>query len=386
MRIYFLLCFILSSVAAIGQLEEGVLEPPIDLNKFGPFQLRDFYADISIDKPLPAQHKLPFSSIKIIDRRQDTVKIGFIPAGPNREGPYSFECMRVRGGLTYALENVLNEHYQPSFSNDSTHLYIVVKRFWADPFPNNKIEQTENIEGKSVFDIYFNFELFYEKNNLYYPLKKIDTLFQTFISDSIEGCSDRRIKNCKVYGYALAKVFEEIDFNFYASRMDKIKNKISRQRLDSFINKYNNYPILNDSVFQKGVYMSFEEFRNNNPSVKNYTTELLRKGANKMLVVYDEENGKRERIKEYWGYCDGENIFSKFTPYPLFRFGSTFEFFVDKQEYRVAIREYQKLHNKVGIFEPVFINRIMFIIKVFIPGTLNKAEPMQLDMETGNIY
>ncbi len=107
-----------------------------------------------------------------------------------------------------------------------------------------------------------------------------------------------------------------------------------------------------------------------------------------MLMVYNEENNKHERIAKYWGYCDGVNVFSKLTPYPMSRFGNTFEFFIDKEEYHAAIMEYRKLKSitqKID-FESTYINHIFLVLNILTSGTLDNVEPVQLDMETGRIY
>jgi hypothetical protein len=68
--------------------------------------------------------------------------------------------------------------------------------------------------------------------------------------------------------------------------------------------------------YNKGVYKSFEEFRNNAPSetgniiVKGKTTAAqvyLMSAPNELLIV--DSTGKEHKIKKYWGYCDGINVY-----------------------------------------------------------------------------
>jgi hypothetical protein len=68
--------------------------------------------------------------------------------------------------------------------------------------------------------------------------------------------------------------------------------------------------------YTKGVYKSFEEFRNNAPSE---TGNVIIKGKTNAAQVYllsaptellyIDSTGKEKKIKKYWGYCDGANIF-----------------------------------------------------------------------------
>ena len=203
MRILFLLFYILISASLTAQEK-----------RFTPADLKEYFADLSINKPLPVGYKLPFSSIKVIDSRPDTTKIGFIRVNPNKSGQNSYKKILIDKGLRQSLESIINEHYHSCFSNDSLQLLIVIKRFWADPFPDRQIQEQGDIARSSVFDMYIRFELFFLKSDLYYPVKRIDTLFQAGEDEPIPGCDDRKMRDCEMYGYSVSKVIEGIDFEY----------------------------------------------------------------------------------------------------------------------------------------------------------------------------
>ncbi len=54
-----------------------------------------------------------------------------------------------------------------------------------------------------------------------------------------------------------------------------------------------------------GVYTSFDEFRNNAPSIRDFEIKLEKKER----VLYIREQGRSYYSHNAWGYCDGKNIF-----------------------------------------------------------------------------
>lgn len=361
MRIVFFISYILSSIILPAQSKEII-----------PDKLDYFFADISINNPLPAGYKLPFSSIEIIDYRPDTSKIGFIRNNPNSHGNKAYKIIVTKNGLRQSLTDLLNRYYKSCFSNDSLQLVIVVKRFWADPYPNRNIQQQGNAVRSSVFDMHLRLEFFLKKDNWYYPVKRTDTVFQTGEGGVVPGCSGGELRKCEMYGYAVSKVFENTDFNYYADRLDKPRSKLTAQGLDSFNKKYSDYPVVHAETLNKGVYLNFNEFRQNKPSVIKYKVEEIKKKDRTMYVVYDTSNAEPVRIANYWGYCNGENIYcGYYMKHPLIKTGNTFEFFIDRLEYH---QDYTVVSGPYGT--------------MYIPSQYkNKAlEPVQIDMETGKIY
>ena len=58
--------------------------------------------------------------------------------------------------------------------------------------------------------------------------------------------------------------------------------------------------------FVKGIYMSFDEFKNNNPT---YKIEFQKRGEN--IYIYDDSLKKDVAVNpnKVWGYSDGSNIY-----------------------------------------------------------------------------
>ena len=79
-----------------------------------------------------------------------------------------------------------------------------------------------------------------------------------------------------------------------------------------------NIPILIDSLLVEGIYYSFEEFKQNNPSKKEaFSMEETKEGyriinTKKQLSYFLNLNQvSKINMKNVWGFCDGENVYRK---------------------------------------------------------------------------
>jgi hypothetical protein len=106
------------------------------------------------------------------------------------------------------------------------------------------------------------------------------------------------------------------------NRINTAKNKKMKKLIliilfFSFSNAFAQYPILNDSIKKPGIYRTFEEFRNNQPSiVMNFkiASEEVKYGSigfRKALMTYglDFSAKMSQNIGLIYGFCDGKDIF-----------------------------------------------------------------------------
>ncbi|PSL49313.1 hypothetical protein CLV51_101644 [Chitinophaga niastensis] len=76
--------------------------------------------------------------------------------------------------------------------------------------------------------------------------------------------------------------------------------------------------ITNARTLKKGLYKSFEEFQTNSPSeegdliIKNRSAaaQIYLLASRNELVIRD-AGGQEHKIKNYWGFCDGQYIYIK---------------------------------------------------------------------------
>lgn len=322
----------------------------------------------------PSEIKLPFKRIKILDSRFDTSKIGYIPNTDNLAGKRNaFRKMTLRGGNGIAIQTYYNDYYAESFTSNDFELLIVMKRFWisGNSSSNNKRMEVAN-SGKDNSSILCKWEYYIGKNGHYLPVKRMDTTFivdedlKNYLNDKLSSKRLHHVKN------SLHALIEVLDFSNGINQFDKQPKK-SINEIDEFNKRMNNIPRLKDSSFKKGVYLSFDDFKNNQPSIIDFQEKKMRYGRfNKNTEDYLEDM-KGQTIGNYWGYSDGKDFrYGMLGNEKIYRIQNTFCFFIKVVGYTVE-------HGNQGQFGGSGINTI----------SKNKYEtwvPFQIDMETGQIY
>lgn len=320
---------------------------------------------LSAQRIAPSDIKLPFSSIKIIDSRFDTSKLGFLPVyNIIRDKRNVFRKIRFKSdkSIAVSLEEYYNEYYKESFLPNDFELLIVMKRFWV-----SGIDYTRSKEGNLVnnldatTNLYCKWEYYLGKEGLYLPVKRIDTIMQvsddlaTYISEEFNELRLARFKFC------LKALIELFDFDKAIAQFYKQPKK-RMEEIVKYNDNRNEIKILKDSAFQKGIYLSFDEFKNNKPSITAYKEKHTAYGHFKSESYLEDIKGNL--ISGYWGYSDGKDFrFGKFGNDIIFRVGNTFEFFVHVKQ--VAFDNSTPVTTKANI-------------KVWMP--------YQIDMENGLIY
>jgi hypothetical protein len=153
---------------------------------------------LKVERTVSTEIKLPFKSIKIIDSRFDTSKIGYIPFTDFIAGKKKlYEKMLLKGGVSNAVESYYNEYYTGSFTQNDFELLIVMKRFWIS---GNAIDNPKRIEVvnsvKMNSNIYCKWEYYLGKNGKYLPIKRIDTVFRYTGDLAKYGEEEFRKKSC----------------------------------------------------------------------------------------------------------------------------------------------------------------------------------------------
>jgi hypothetical protein len=361
MRLLLFLFFMITGLMVFAQKDDKIKGSPDKLA----------YVDFSLraQRIAPSDIKLPFSSIKIIDSRFDTSKIGFVPIEFYVPSPtsglqqvISFKKIRIYGGIAQSIEDYYKVYYENSFTQNGLQLLLVMKRFWISGIDNTSGTRMDIVGNlKTSTNFYIKWEYYLGKDNNYLPVKRIDTLLkeQDVIDYTLKGeFSESRQAYFKV---VLKSLIEILDFNravtAYESQPKKTFNEIN-----DFNAKRNNLVILQDSIIKKGVYLSFDEFANNNPSIKDFNIKKMRYGVFKSEPYLEKPDG--EMISEYWGYSDGKEMrFGKFGNELIYRKGNTFEFYV-----------LVKLNNTSDVTAAIGGNQLYLKM------------PYQLDMETGLPY
>ncbi len=324
--------------------------------------------------------KLPFSKIRIIDSRPDTSKIGYafdndIFTGKKR----SFQRVQFRNGNGHAIERYYAAYFSNAFTQNDFELLIVMKRFWlsANVISNEKRVEASNSVGADE-KLYCKWEYYLGKNGKYLPAKRVDTVL------IIAGDPDRynyyktereRYQELKS---ALNKLVEMLDYSNAVNQFDNQPGKTLEQ-IYTFNNRLNMIPVLQDTAIRRGVYLNFEEFKNNRPSILDFTEKKTRYRLTNTENYL--ENAKGETISNYWGYSDGQVIrYGMLGNEKMFRVQNTFCFFIKVSGYVV---------NRNTKATDLTTNNAIGRRNSVEPVSKSKFEiwvPYQIDMETGTIY
>ena len=314
----------------------------------------------------PSSIQFPFGGIVMTDARFDTSKLGFeIHKKYVNLGIKDFKKIKLKGGVKSNISDFYNDYYQHCFSHSDDRLFIVIKTLWIDNLPDHSYreERIINIIKESYEDIYIKVEFYLKRVNDYYPLKRVDTVFQ--LTEQNIHSPDLKFKknNLSFFLFTLKSLLETYDFNTmtaYAS----IKKQLSINEIDSFNNKRFSIPVLKAKMFTNGVYLHFKEFANNDPSVGENDYNIDKKGR-----VMIKEDRADERF--YWAYANDSGIHIQgHRKVDFKRIGNTFEFF---------------LGNLTSI-QMTLTGNILDMNKDKGKKLMYLLTPRQIDMETGIIY
>ncbi|MGI8582063.1 MAG: hypothetical protein ACR2KX_07700 [Chitinophagaceae bacterium] len=368
MKIYLLMFVLFFTTCASSQINDN------------PDNLRAKIFELKV-KTIPGDSlKLPFESIKIIDSRPDTSKVGFMITRKflvtvNRV----FEKIMLKPGIEKGIENFYNEYYKYNFTPNGKVLLISIRKLWINSMPNRQGERQRNdLDRLSLQDIYAKFEYFLGSENTYVPLKRIDTTFQLSPITKTEGYDAADEKKLPFFCFALERMVENINYEYYIKNVGN-KKKMSREEIEEYNDKTINIPILN-SLTKKGVFLTFEEFKNNQPSILSFSKRKILK--KKIYEILDEKDNV---ILHYFGYYDGEKLAiakrlsTLFTGkisqdnYGIYRVGNSFQFF-----------ENHVLNGRAEV--GVWGNNQPKNSNIINPGSNIVWVPRQIDMESGEIY
>lgn len=276
--------------------------------------------------------KLPFFTIKVIDARFDSSKLGFIASpGAFNSSKTLFDVLKIQNGIARGLENYLNDYYINDSIITNYGLLIVLKKFWVTStrsYDYQKQSLSTVINGESR--IIAKWELYIFKEGEYLPFKRIDTLIES--KQSVKQLF--RDEDAAYYNredmYSVINSFIEKHDYLKALKVFPDRQKKTLKEIDSLNNARFIIPILTDKHINKGVFLNFNNFRMNTPSV----THFNEKNVKYSLTRSDQHltDHKDSIITNYWAYSTPK--YTRVGPYgteTIFRTGNTFEFFVKKR-------------------------------------------------------
>jgi hypothetical protein len=324
--------------------------------------------NINIDeKVIDHPHSIPFSQIDVIDARFDTSCVGFYSSD------FLSSCRKLffKTSSSDQVRNYLTKNYVLQNANDSSlKLLIIIEKLWmiggSRDSTNNIKSGFDNTVGYNVF---VKAKLMAQKNNNYYALYEVDSALG--FTQELEGQEHRFIQ--RALDVLMANISDkkavEIQMHHKAFALTDIK---------SYMNEKREMPILQDAVCKRGVYKTFDEFKQDNPSITDF--EIGKHSKTDALYLKDEK-GNEYIFRDFWGFCDGKKLFINKADnfFELYKHGSSF--------YMYGFTSFIK-GKAIG-------NQILGVALFGLVGAAaaptevkysSEKVLLQLDMETGELY
>ena len=358
------------------------------------FDVRHFRVKkISIAAPESLLEIKNMHGMAVLDLRADTSMVGFMQKKIVDPIPGLFNSAEIQTeqrvnkkptfiSLREGLQRETLQFIQHSINfRDDTSLpgiLMVIKKLWlSDELNlNYHIYADSRFAGPASLDVWTSgidvtIEFYLHDGNSYYPMYRYDSVISKALTISEYGSQYIAL----AFQLAMGKL-AQMD-----SRIPVIMNKTKFSLAEIKLHIQNDYnvPALRDTAFRQGVYMSFNEFKNNNPSKADFE---LKRDRLADIVYIKQQDGTDYVARNIWGYCDGKNVYvaSADNFFLLQRIANAFYIFGAKSPKRNESRNNASAgsyNGAPGAPVPYQYNNVRTAIQL---------EPFQLDWSTGKLY
>ena len=239
------------------------------------------------------------SGLEVVDARPDTMAIGL---ASTRHVPFFTVS---QGVFAYDAQQFLNSSIRFD-KPDSFSLVMVIKKCWLTSGLDEEMEQQiQNTDidssSKKISSLLVKIEFYLKKGPDHFVLYRFDTTITRNLYVSRDA--SMLVEQALIASFSKLK---EMDSKFQS--ISETKRKFSWDEIVAHNRKQYDLPVLKDSTHVRGVYFSFEEFRNNSPGQKEFEVEM-----DKLidLIFVKQADGKSVPVRDAWGYCDGDNFYIK---------------------------------------------------------------------------
>lgn len=249
-----------------------------------------------------------FSNIEIIDTRFDTVYMGFVHKGAlNRKAPIELAQSLKNEVLQFADTLIANA------SKESNTVLINIRNFFLS-------ERTGGMSETGTF--VFKAGCYLKNNDVY------DLMFATDIIITLYSNWDvtKKLETTANEQLALlikrAAIFNKDSATKTAYSFNDIEHIDTKEK--------ESIPVYNVELPQKGLYASFEAFKNNGPTDTSFIEEFHKKSNVPVFYTVDADNKKGKAIatKNYYAICDGQQLYfaTNYGVYPAIKKNYDFYF------------------------------------------------------------
>ncbi len=300
----------------------------------------------------------PFRSIEVVDYRPDSSRIGLFVV-KRQQADFLF-----KSSPGTVIKSFLNEAYTNPLASKT--LLVVIRELWFSDILFEK--QLDKVPSPFRSRISFRAETYVKENTGYIPLTYFDTTITS--PKNIIDIAPFRITEL------MTSLVEKINSSDISPAYLQTKRLLSFAAVDSFSNKSFSYPIDAPDTLREGVYASFEDFRNNKPSIFNY--EIEKENNSLMTLRLKDEQGKSYYSRKMWGYCDGQRTY-------VMMDGNLFPIFTyDRAYYVYGSKEYLVKRNNLPLLL-LFPGALVFATVPISENVTRHLRFFRLDIKTGEI-
>lgn len=237
-----------------------------------------------------------FNIIKVVDSRVDTTIIGIFKTGFNDSEK---ENVIYNQPLSSTLMGFLNNSL-PKI-NSSNSIILQVNKFAVNQYiAYTKVGFSTSKVKRQFAVLEARLSYFLKSGDEYLKLLERDYSFEE------KGISVGNKHSDNVYSLFKESLSDLEKTGFNAQEKEKLSwADIARKK--------STFPILTTTQLKKGIYMSFLEFRNNEPSVTNIEVVANPKDSTFQLMFISEAGTKKAITADtkIWGFSDGQNSYFK---------------------------------------------------------------------------
>lgn len=224
------------------------------------------------DKGAPVKINSPTGNIHLIQAMPDSSIFGYVQKGMGNRlvlaGP--------RKSITEDLQAYILEQYKEQFQPGGAALLIVIKDIRIN-------ERTFAMKERAYIHFLADSWLSLKDDGKYLYTATLDTTFKT-------GGMDVTASHGKNIAKSLNALISKAADNYSAAATATL---LSHEEIEALAHKRLDVPVLlQEETYKPGMYATYDEFLQNNPSINSYRTETSKKAGIRFFTAYGNENEK----------------------------------------------------------------------------------------------
>ncbi|MGC4234969.1 MAG: hypothetical protein QM594_18460 [Niabella sp.] len=235
------------------------------------------------DKGSPITINSPIGNIRLIQAIPDSSIFGYVQKGMGNRlvlaGP--------KKSITEDLQAYIQEQYKEQFQPGGAALLIIIKDIRIN-------ERTFAMKERAYIHFLADSWISLNNDGKYLYTSTLDTIFKT-------GGMDVTASHGKNIAKSLNALLSKASDNYSA---EATATPLSYEEVVGLARKRLDVPILREENYKPGLYATYNEFLQNNPSIDTYRTETSKKTGIRFYTAY---GGESEKEVNPWGLSkDGE--------------------------------------------------------------------------------